>query len=82
MADPGLSIAYRKRPRPAARPFVISGGSVEISFDERTYTGGNGSYKNERRKIVSVEIIDHNTQQTQTVQIPANGKCTVRIETK
>ena len=63
-------------------PIVISGGSVEISFDERTYTGGSGSYKNEHRKIVRIEIIDDNTGQAQTVPIPANGKCSVRIETK
>ena len=62
-------------------PIIITGGSVQISFDERMYTGGNGSYKNEHRKIVSVEVIDNNTGQAQIVHIPANGRCTVRIET-
>jgi hypothetical protein len=63
-------------------PIIISGGSVEITFDEAMYTGGNGRYKNEHRKIASVEVVDDDTGQVQTVQVPANGKCTVRIHTK
>ena len=63
-------------------PIIITGGSVEISFDERMYSGGNGRYKNEQRKIVSVEVINNNTGQAQIMEIPANGKCTVRIETR
>jgi hypothetical protein len=63
-------------------PIVITGGSVEIEFNEALYTGANGKYGNERRKIVRVEVVDDNTGQAQTVQVPANGKCTVRIHTQ
>lgn len=63
-------------------PIIINGGSVEITFDEATYTGKNGRYRNERLKPVSVEIIDDNTGQVQTIQLPNNGKCTVRINTQ
>lgn len=63
-------------------PIVVSGGSVEIIFDEGTYTGGSGRYRNDRRRPVSVEVTDENTGQTQTIQLPANGKCTVKINTR
>jgi hypothetical protein len=61
---------------------TITGGSITIEFDEQTYTGGNGRYKNERRKIERVEVVDDDTGQAQDVLVPANGKCPVRIHTK
>ena len=62
-------------------PIVINGGSVSIEFDELTYPGSNGRYGNSRRKIVNVEVVDDNTGQIQTVPVPVDGKCTVRIYT-
>jgi len=61
---------------------VVTGGSVEIKFDEAVYAGTNGRYGNEHRKIARVEVVDDNTGQAQTVQLPVDGKCTVRIHTK
>jgi hypothetical protein len=62
-------------------PIIINGGSVSIEFDEQTYPGSNGRYGNERRKIVNVEVTDDNTGQIQTVPVPTDGKCSVRIYT-
>ena len=61
---------------------IIRGGSVEIAFDEQTFPGKGGKYSNQDKSIASVEIKDHNTNQTQTVNIPVDGKCTIRITTK
>jgi ribosomal protein L21E len=58
---------------------IIRGGSVEIEFSEQTFQGQDGKYSNSHNKITSVEVTDDNTQQTQTVNIPANGKCTIKI---
>lgn len=63
-------------------PIIITGGSVEISFDEGTFAGGNGKFKNDQRRPVSVEVTDDNTGQKQTIPLPTNGKCTVRINTR
>jgi hypothetical protein len=60
---------------------IIKGGSVEIEFDESTYTGKDGKYGNEQKKIVSVEVTDDKGQ-VQTVNVPANGKCTIRISAR
>lgn len=61
---------------------VIKGGSVAIVFNEGTYTGKNGKYGNQHKQIVSVEVTDDNTKQTQTISIPADGKCTISINTR
>ena len=61
---------------------IIRGGSVEIAFDEQAFPGNGGKYGNKNKKIVSVEIRDQNTNQTQRVNIPDDGKCTIRITTR
>ena len=61
---------------------IIKGGSVEIVFSEHTFPGQGGRYGNQHKKIVSVEVRDDNTGQRQTVNIPADGKCTIRINTR
>jgi hypothetical protein len=61
---------------------IIKGGSVAIEFNESTHTGKGGKYGNQNKKIASVEVTDDNTGQAQTVSIPANGKCTIRISTR
>jgi hypothetical protein len=60
---------------------IIKGGSVEIAFNEQTFPGNGGKYGNKERKIVAVEV-NSDANQTQTVNIPSNGKCTIRIITK
>lgn len=67
---------------PADDVIIIKGGSVEIGFSEQSFPGQGGKHSNKDRRIVSVEITDHNTDQTQTVTLPANGKCTIRITTR
>jgi hypothetical protein len=67
---------------PNGGDIIIRGGSVEIEFDERTFSGQGGKYSNKNKTIASVEVTDHNTSQTQTVTLPANGKCTIRITTR
>ena len=61
---------------------IIKGSSVEITFDEQTFPGKGGKYGNKDKKIVSVEVTDDNTNKAQTVTIPADGKCTIRISTR
>lgn len=61
---------------------IIKGGSVEIEFDEQSFPGQGGKHGNKDKRIVSVNVTDHNTNQTQTVTLPANGKCTIRITTR
>jgi len=61
---------------------IIKGGSVEIVFSEQTFQGQGGKYGNQHKKIVSVEVKDDNTGQLQTLTLPANGKCTVRVNTR
>jgi len=61
---------------------IIKGGSVEIEFNEQSFPGQGGKHSNKDKRIVSVNVTDHNTNQTQTVTIPANGKCTIRITTR
>jgi hypothetical protein len=61
---------------------IIKGGSVEIAFDENTFSGQGGKYGNKDKKIVRVEVRDNNTNQTQAINIPADGKCTIRITTR
>ena len=67
---------------PNGGDIIIKGGSVEIAFDEKTFSGHAGKYSNKDKAITSVEVEDHNTNQTQTVTIPANGKCTIRVHTR
>jgi hypothetical protein len=63
-------------------PIIVGGGgSIEITFDEQAFPGKGGKYANKDKKIVSVEVEDHNTSNIQTVTIPANGKCTIRVHT-
>lgn len=61
---------------------IIKGGSVEIVFSEQMFSGDAGRYGNQHKKIVSVEVRDDNTGNRQTVNIPENGKCTIRIKTR
>lgn len=61
---------------------IVKGGSVEIAFNEKTFPGNGGKYGNKERKIVALEVTDSDANQTQTVTIPSNGKCTIRITTK
>ena len=61
---------------------IIKGGSVAIAFDENTFTGKDGKYSDKEKKIESVEVVDDDTGQKQTVNIPANGKCTIRVNTR
>lgn len=67
---------------PADDDIIIKGGSVEIEFNEQSFPGQGGKHSNKDKRIVSVNITDHNTNQTQTVTLPANGKCTIRITTR
>ena len=60
---------------------IIKGGSVAIEFNESTYTGKNGKYGNQQKKITSVEVTDDKGQ-VQTINVPANGKCTIKISTR
>ena len=60
---------------------IIGGGSVAIEFDESIYTGKDGKYGNREKKIVSVEITDDKGQ-AQTVNVPSNGQCTIRISAR
>lgn len=61
---------------------IIKGGSVEIEFNEQSFPGQGGKHSNKDKRITGVEITDDNTNQTQTVTLPANGKCTIRITTR
>jgi hypothetical protein len=67
---------------PADDVIIIKGGSVEIEFNEQSFPGQGGKHSNKDKRIVSVNVTDHNTNQTQTVTLPANGKCTIRITTR
>lgn len=66
----------------SAGDIIIKGGSVEIAFDEQAFSGQGGKYGNKDKKIVRVEVRDNNTNQTQHIDIPADGKCTIRITTR
>jgi hypothetical protein len=61
---------------------IIKGGSVEIAFNEHTFSGEGGKYGNPQKAIASVEVRDDNTGDSQRIDIPANGKCTIRINTR
>ena len=63
--------------QPTDPPIVISGGSVTIEYDEKTFTpNGRGKYTNANKKIRRVDVTaDGNTQ---TFEVP-NGKITVTI---
>jgi uncharacterized protein (DUF2345 family) len=61
---------------------IIKGGSVEIEFNEQTFSGKGGKYSNKDKTIANVEVTDHNSNQTQRVNIPVDGKCTIRITTR
>ena len=56
--------------------------SVDIGFNAPDFPGINGKFKGLNRRIERVEITDDNTGQTQTVPVPSNGKCTIKIYTK
>ena len=67
---------------PNGGDIIIKGGSVEIEFNDQTFSGKGGKYSNKDKSIASVEITDHNSNQTQRVSIPVDGKCTIRITTR
>ena len=67
---------------PNGGDIIIKGGSVEIEFNEQTFSGKGGKYSNKDKSIASVEITDHNSKKTQHVNIPVDGKCTIRITTR
>jgi hypothetical protein len=50
---------------------IIKGGSVEIALTNRLFPARAASNKD--KKIVSVEVRDNNTSQTQHINIPADG---------
>jgi hypothetical protein len=58
---------------------IIKGGSLEIEFNAQTFPGQGGKHGNKEKKILGVEVTDNNTNQSQTITVPANGKCTIRI---
>ena len=64
---------------PADDVIIIKGGSVSIEFDQSIHNGNNGKYGNPSRKIASVEVTDNNTGLVRNVNVPANGKCTIKI---
>ena len=66
----------------ADEPVIITGGSVTITFNKDKFPGGNGHHSTDERRIVSVDVYDENTGQTQTLQAPANGKCVVTVHTE
>jgi hypothetical protein len=61
---------------------IIKGGSVEIVFSEQMFSGDGGRYGNQHKTIASLQVRDDNTGERQTVKIPENGKCTIRITTR
>jgi hypothetical protein len=63
-------------------PIILKGGSVEIEFNAESFPGQGGKHSNKNKRMVSLEVTDDNTNQTQTVTLPANGKCTIRVTTK
>jgi len=66
---------------PNGADIIIKCGSVAIEFNESTFTGKNGKYSNQQRKVESVEITD-DSGQVQTINVSANGKCTIKINTR
>ena len=67
---------------PNGSDIIIKGASVEIEFNEQTFSGKGGKYSNKDKTIASVEVTDHNSNKTQHVNIPVDGKCTIRITTR
>lgn len=64
-------------------PIIITGGgSITIEFNAGTYTGADGKYHSDHSHIVSVEITETDTGQAQTINVPADGKCTIKINTR
>jgi len=63
-------------------PVIITGGSVTITFNKEQYTGTGGRHSCPDRRIVSIDIVDDNTNESQTVYAPENGKCTITIHTE
>jgi hypothetical protein len=62
---------------------ITSGeASVDIQFNAPDFPGNDGTFKGKGRRIDRVEVTDDNTGLTQTVPLPANRKCTVKIYTK
>jgi len=51
---------------PNGADIIIKGGSVEIEFNEQTFSGKGGKYSNKDKSIASVEITDQNSNKTQT----------------
>ena len=67
------------------QPVIITGGSVKVEFDLSNYppdATNAGKFRNVNVVIKSIDIRDDNTGQTQTVQAPTNGKCTITIHTQ
>jgi hypothetical protein len=64
-------------------PIIIKGGgSIAIEFNESHYTGNDGRYYSPDATIVSVEVTDDDTGQTQSVNVPASGKFTIKVNTR
>jgi len=66
---------------PNGADIIIKGGSVAIEFNETTFTGKDGKYSNQHRRIASVEITD-DSGHVQTINVSANGKCIIKISTR
>jgi hypothetical protein len=66
-------------------PVIVVGGSLRIEFNPTAYTpdlARPGNFTNAARRITSVDIRDDNTGNTESCQIPENGKCTITIHTE
>jgi hypothetical protein len=46
---------------PNGSDIIIKGGSVEIEFNEQTFSGKGGKYSNKDKTIASLEVTNHNS---------------------
>ena len=61
---------------------IIRGGSVEIEFDEQTFPGKGGKYGNKDKNNCQRGDQGPQHESNAAVNIPVDGKCTIRITTK
>jgi hypothetical protein len=65
-------------------PIIIKGGeSITVLLSKDTFpqdSVDSEKHHCEDRRIVRVMITDDNTQQSNSCEIPENGKCTISIE--
>jgi hypothetical protein len=79
-ARPGLSSARGgagAAPPQNDRPIVVRGGSVNIEFDENTYTGSNGKYTGANRQLARVTFTRPNGEEQECAGTgPISVRCT------